>query len=307
MCFVVATASYLTCVLSFAAYNDAKKMESLCTVLFFDEIDALGHSRGPSDMGGQSNESDGCSRRVLAELLIQLTLLTSTANDKENNGNVGNSMSSGVLGEHNEKYNGQVTPSDDYSLHRETSNVRVIVVAATNRPEDCDPALLRRFSIRANVGLPTKRDRRKIISKFLSEFDHTISKAQLNDLAGATESWSGCDLESLTREAAMAPIRECLRSAAMLKRRARKMEQQGGDESGQGVKERKSVDPDEQARDALMKDFRQLRPVTLADFEDAIEFWLGKQQASPPLAGSMQPRRKQVHYDSTSSSEDEED
>jgi SpoVK/Ycf46/Vps4 family AAA+-type ATPase len=291
----------------FIAYNDAKRMESQCTVLFFDEIDALGHSRGPSDSGGgQSSENDGCSRRVLAELLIQLTKLSSTANDKENDRYASNSSLSGcVLGEHNEKY---MAESDDSSLHRE--NVRVIVVAATNRPEDCDPALLRRFSIRANVDLPAKRDRRKIISKFLCEFDHTITKAQLNDLAGATDGWSGCDLESLTREAAMAPIRECLRSAAMLKRRARKLEQQqqGGDESAQGVKQ-KPLDADEQARAALMKDFRQLRPVTLADFEDAVEFWLGHQHqgTSSPLSGSMQPKRKQVHYDSESSSEDEQD
>lgn len=285
-------------------------MESQCTVLFFDEIDALGHSRGPSDTGagGQaSSENDGCSRRVLAELLIQLTKLSSsTTNDKENDCYASNSLSGRALGEDNDKYTGE---SDDSSLHRE-ENVRVIVVAATNRPEDCDPALLRRFAIRANVDLPTKRDRRKIISKFLCEFDHTITKAQLNDLAGATDGWSGCDLESLSREAAMAPIRECLRSAAMLKRRARKMEQQqqGGDESAQGVKQ-KPMDADEQARDALMKNFRQLRPVTLADFEDAVEFWLGNQHqaTSSPLSGSMQPKRKQVHYDSESSSEDEQD
>mmetsp|Transcript_9413 Transcript_9413/g.17091 ORF Transcript_9413/g.17091 Transcript_9413/m.17091 type:complete len:109 (-) Transcript_9413:703-1029(-) len=108
----------------------------------------------------------------------------------------------------------------------------------------------------------------------------------------------------------MTPIRECLRSAAMLKRRARKLEQQqqGGDESAQGVKQ-KPLDADEQARAALMKDFRQLRPVTLADFEDAVEFWLGNQHqgTSSPLSGSIQPKRKQVHYDSESSSEDELD
>lgn len=281
----------------------------MCTVLFFDEIDALGHSRGMADMGGQSNDTDGCSRRVLAELLIQLTLLSSTQDDKENDCYASNATSGRVLGEHNEKYNDQAPQSeaDEYSLHRAHPKARVIVVAATNRPEDCDPALLRRFSIRANVNLPTKRDRRKIISKFLCEFDHTISKAQLNELAGATEGWSGCDLESLTREAAMAPIRECLRSAAMLKRRARKMEQQGGDESGQGIKQQKSVDADEEARETLMRDFRQLRPVTLVDFEDAIEFWLGNQRASSPLSGSMQQKHKQVHYDSTSSSEEEDD
>ena len=279
----------------------------MCTVLFFDEIDALGHARGPTETGGQSSETDGCSRRVLAELLIQLTLLSAPPNDKENDAYAYNSSPHHAFGEHNEKYSGEETQSDECSLLRAVSKVRVIVVAATNRPEDCDPALLRRFSIRANVDLPTKRDRRKIISKFLCEFDHTITKAQLHDLAGATEGWSGCDLEALTREAAMAPIRECLRSAAMLKRRARKTEQQGGDESGQGIKQ-KAVDADEEARDALMRDFRQLRPVTLEDFEDAVEFWLGNQhQATSTLAGSIQQKRKHVHYDSDSSSEDEQD
>ena len=47
-----------------------------CTVLFFDEIDALGQSRGgkgePQQSGGYSG-GDNSSRRLLAELLIQLT------------------------------------------------------------------------------------------------------------------------------------------------------------------------------------------------------------------------------------------
>jgi SpoVK/Ycf46/Vps4 family AAA+-type ATPase len=290
-------------------------MESCCTVLFFDEIDALGHSRGPSESGAQNSESDGCSRRVLAELLMQLTLLQSTAKEEE----IGRFESQ----EKCETYPIMCTPDNvaqapsskvgyssleidgEGNVTREQQKARVIVVAASNRPEDCDPALLRRFSIRVHVGLPNVRDRRKIISKFLSELDHTITKTQLKEIALATEGWSGCDLESLAREAAMAPIRECLRSAAMLKRRARKMEQQGGDELRQELK-KKSVDADEEARDMLLRDFRQLRPVSLDDFEDAFEFWLGKQQTTS-ITGAIQPKRKHVHYDSESSSDSEED
>jgi SpoVK/Ycf46/Vps4 family AAA+-type ATPase len=285
-------------------------------VLFFDEIDALGHSRGPSELGAQSSNIDGCSRRVLAELLIQLTLLQSRAKDAEIDivaseeqdendypmictpDDVAQASSSKVG-------NSSLEIDDEGNASGERQKARVIVVAATNRPEDCDPALLRRFSIRVNVGLPTCRDRRKIIFKFLSELDHTITKTQLKEISQATDGWSGCDLESLTREAAMAPIRECLRSAAMLKRRARRMEQQGGDESTQGLK-KKPVDADEEARDTLLRDFGQLRPVTLEDFEDAFEFWLGNQQTTS-IAGTTQPKRKQVHYDSASSSESEEE
>jgi SpoVK/Ycf46/Vps4 family AAA+-type ATPase len=291
-------------------------MDSLCTVLFFDEIDALGHSRGPSELGAQSSNNDGCSRRVLAELLIQLTCLQSTAKDDE--------LDFIESEEQNENYfpmictpddipqtssskvdNSSLEIDDEDNVNRDRQKVRVIVVAATNRPEDCDPALLRRFSVRVNVGLPACRDRRKIISKFLSELDHTITKAQLKEISQATEGWSGCDLESLTREAAMTPIRECLRSAAMLKRRARKMEQQGGDESTQGLK-KEPVNADEEARDKLLRDFGQLRPVTLEDFENAYEFWLGNQQTTSTV-GTTQPKRKQVHYDSGSSSESEEE
>ena len=41
--------------------------------------------------------------------------------------------------------------------------VRIVVVAATNRPEDCDPALVRRFGVRVMVGLPTLPDRKNIV------------------------------------------------------------------------------------------------------------------------------------------------
>lgn len=292
-------------------------------MLFFDEIDALGHSRGSADVGAQGSGNDGCSRRVLAELLMQLTSLGAPANANDDEKDICVLDNSSIqAADFSGRINGDKFPSicspeeraqsapfamtgnlppDENACRRHGPKAQIIVVAATNRPEDCDPALLRRFSIRVNVGLPTNRDRRKILSKFLSEFEHSITKAQLMELAVATEGWSGSDLESLAREAAMAPIRECLRSAAMLKRRARKMEQQGGDESGQGLKPR-PANAEEQVRTTLLRDFRVLRPVTLEDFEDAFEFWLGFQQTAT-AGGAVQQKRKQVHYDSTSGSD----
>ncbi|MGK3753539.1 MAG: SpoVK/Ycf46/Vps4 family AAA+-type ATPase [Bacillariaceae sp.] len=263
--------------------------ESKCTVLFFDEIDALGQSRGGSGGSGTtsgkaplaavgSGQSGGggggdtSSRRVLAELLIQLTkvnashgnydLLVPENNEKDQQGSGdgdddtsmttimdiveednkqeyhrhnseeedGNSIDSDertVCGdtvmkkeEESERQRRQAGSRATCDDHNDNENsVRVIVVAATNRPEDCDPALIRRFAVQVNVGLPTKKDRKKILKQNMKEIEHTITKKQFSDLAAITDGWSGSDLESLAREAAMAPVRECIRSAALMKRR----------------------------------------------------------------------------------------
>mgnify|MGYP000036760342 CR=1 FL=1 len=159
-------------------------MESKCTVLFFDEIDALGQSRGggrEQSSGGGAGES--CSRRVLAELLIQLNQIS-------------NPGPPSVL-EPSECERG----SDENAsgeIGTEAANIasgKVIVVAATNRPSDCDPALLRRFGIRVHVGLPKDVDRRRILKRLLKGISHSISKVELSDLALALEGWSGSELE----------------------------------------------------------------------------------------------------------------
>ena len=278
-------------------------------MLFFDEIDSIGQSRGGADEnGGNTNAggSDGSSRRILAELLIQLTnLAKSDRGDDdalvENNDGEGNK---------NEGYYSNSEDEDDvYRGNMDSpgissaAKVKVIVVAATNRPEDIDPALLRRFAIRLEVGLPAKRDRRKIIHKHLSEIDNTLSKIQYAELALVTEGWSGSDLESLTREAAMAPIRECLRSAALVKRREKKQEQRGGDESSQ-ENAGKAKDADECARNLLLKGFQNLRPVNFHDFENAVSFLLGNDQ--PSLANQLlthQLHHRRESYDTSSDSD----
>ena len=165
---------------------------------------------------------------------------------------------------------------------------RVIIVAATNRPEDCDPALLRRFAVRVLVGLPTKKDRKKIIKRLLSDVEHDITSSQLNELATSTDEWSGSNLES--REAVMAPIRECLRSAAIAKRKARKLAmQKRGDavDSAQKTDEQKKAD--DATRDSLLNNFRNLRPVSCKDFEDGIAFFLGAEDFGSPTD-------KQAHH-----------
>ena len=185
--------------------------------------------------------------------------------------------------------------------------IRIIVVAATNRPEDCDPALLRRFAVRVFVGPPTRRDRKKILSKFLSDVEHRITPSQLEEIAAATEGWSGSELESLSREAVMAPVRECLRSAALLRAKARKREQQSGADSGQDSS-KPATNHFEIARDALIGSFRTLRPVALEDFQAAMHFCLSGEQVglvhTQDGPFSFQ-KTSGGHYDSESSSDEE--
>ena len=145
--------------------------------------------------------------------------------------------------------------SEDANPH-----VRVIVVAATNRPDDCDPALLRRFGIKINLKLPTKSDRKRILKKLLRGITHEITQAELSNLAVALEGWSGADLESLAREATMGPVRECIRAAARKKRLARRVANSRQYEQGLFFGSMKSggehaLDPQQQAMACLMEGF----------------------------------------------------
>lgn len=251
----------------------ARRTESRCAVLFFDEIDALGYSRG--DESGKTIDGDG-SRRILAELLIQLSNLSTLQQPRRG---------------HKHEKRDEHRDDDDSECRDEC--VRVMVIAATNRLADCDPALIRRFAIQVHVGLPSERDRRKIFQKFLRDFEHSMTKADLRKLAIATEGWSGSDLESLTREAAMTPIRECLQLAAKIKRKARKMEQQGGVASAQDTS--KAQDAFQVAKNVLMQEFQSLRPVTAVDFQVAMEFLLGSTTSAEGRATAA--------YDSSSDSD----
>ena len=167
---------------------------------------------------------DPCLRRVLAEWLTQLSQLA----------------------------------------HQSSSNVRLLLVAATNRPEDCDPALIRRFAVRLHVGLPTARDRKRLLRRQLQQVAHTLTTSDRMQIVDRTDSFSGSDLEHVVREALRAPVRECIQMAA---------------KRGKGLR-------------PLLE---HLRPVSVHDFEVAIELWMGTGATEQPT----------VHYDSSSSDDEE--
>eukprot|EP00605_Chrysophyceae_sp_TOSAG23-4_P000384 GSChrysophyteH1.ASY1.ANO1.440.1 assembled CDS len=109
------------------------------------------------------------SRRLLSELLLQLNLHKSVQNSK-----------------------------------RIAS--RVIVVAATNRIEDIDIAIVRRFQTRAHVGvLQNSMERKLLIAECLKsvEYDEGI----LDEVSTWTEGWSGSDIHCLCRDSALNPLK----------------------------------------------------------------------------------------------------
>ncbi len=88
-------------------------------------------------------------------------------------------------------------------------NEKVIVMAATNRPDVLDPALLRpgRFDRRVTLDLPDRRDREEILSVH-SKKKPFAEDVNLKVIAERTPGFSGADLYSLMNEGAILAARE---------------------------------------------------------------------------------------------------
>ncbi|MCF7928090.1 MAG: ATP-dependent zinc metalloprotease FtsH [Spirochaetales bacterium] len=95
-------------------------------------------------------------------------------------------------------------------------NESTIVLAATNRPDILDPALLRpgRFDRRVLINLPTVKDREEILAIHARKrpFDEEVDLAKI---AQGTPGFSGADLENLLNEASILAARERHESIGM--------------------------------------------------------------------------------------------
>ena len=134
-------------------FEQAKK--SAPCIIFIDEIDAVGRSRGVG-MGGGNDERE----QTLNQLLVEM---------------------------------------DGFS-----GNEGVIVIAATNRPDVLDPALLRpgRFDRQVVVPLPDIRGREQILKVHLKKVPIGDS-VKPGLIARGTPGFSGADLANLVNEAAL--------------------------------------------------------------------------------------------------------
>lgn len=85
---------------------------------------------------------------------------------------------------------------------------QVVVVGASNRPEELDEAARRRFVKRIYIPLPDDAGRRQLLSQLLSQSHHNIAVNEMSRLVGMTKGFSGADIRALCGEAAMGPMRD---------------------------------------------------------------------------------------------------
>ena len=95
-------------------------------------------------------------------------------------------------------------------------NDGVIVIAATNRPDVLDPALLRpgRFDLQDTVGLPDIRGREQILKVHMRKVP-LAENVEASKIARGTPGFSGADLANLVNEAALFAARAGVRSVGM--------------------------------------------------------------------------------------------
>jgi cell division protease FtsH len=95
-------------------------------------------------------------------------------------------------------------------------NEGIIVVAATNRPDVLDPALLRpgRFDRQIHVGLPDVRGREQILNVHAKKVP-VADDVQIKYIARGTPGFSGADLANLVNEAALFAARQNKREVEM--------------------------------------------------------------------------------------------
>ena len=139
----------------------AKAKAAAPSIIFIDELDAIGRSRASSATFGANDEREQTLNQILTEM-------------------------------------------DGF-----TPNQNVVVLAATNRPEVLDPALLRpgRFDRRVTVNAPDKAGREAIL-KIHTRNVALAADVDLGDIAGATAGFVGADLRNIVNEAALVAARK---------------------------------------------------------------------------------------------------
>lgn len=146
-------------------FQKAKK--SSPSIIFIDEIDAVGRHRG-AGMGGGHDERE----QTLNQLLVEM---------------------------------------DGFGV-----NEGVIVIAATNRPDILDPALLRpgRFDRQVTVNYPDMKGRREILAVH-AKGKPLAPDVDLDTIASSTAGFTGADLENLLNESALLAARRKKKAITM--------------------------------------------------------------------------------------------
>ena len=127
---------------------------------------------------------------------------------------VGRQRGTGLGGGHDEReqtLNQLLTEMDGFG-----ANEGIIIIAATNRPDVLDPALLRpgRFDRQVTVSLPDQKERLAILNVHAKNKVFG-SDVNLENISKRTPGYSGADLENLLNEAALLAVRRNLLAIGM--------------------------------------------------------------------------------------------
>ena len=138
-----------------------KAKEKSPSIIFIDEIDAIGRARGKSNFTGSNDERENTLNQLLTEM-------------------------------------------DGFG-----TNTNVIVIAATNRADVLDKALMRagRFDRQIYVDLPDVRERKKIFEVHLKPLKKS-SSVDVDFLSKQTPGFSGADIANVCNEAALIAARK---------------------------------------------------------------------------------------------------
>ncbi|XP_063324912.1 outer mitochondrial transmembrane helix translocase-like [Pelmatolapia mariae] len=101
---------------------------------------------------------------------------------------------------------------------------QVIIMGATNRPEDIDPAILRRMPTKIHIKLPNFEQREQIL-RLILENEMVDPLINLSHIAGETEGFSGSDLKEICREAALLCVQDIIHSDTLSNVRIRPISQ----------------------------------------------------------------------------------
>ncbi|XP_037109549.1 vacuolar protein sorting-associated protein 4A isoform X2 [Syngnathus acus] len=88
------------------------------------------------------------------------------------------------------------------------NNDGILVLGATNIPWVLDAAIRRRFEKRIYIALPEEPARAQMFRLHLGNTPHSLSEADLRQLAHKTDGYSGADISIIVRDALMQPVRK---------------------------------------------------------------------------------------------------
>ncbi|XP_054847494.1 fidgetin-like protein 1 [Eublepharis macularius] len=88
-----------------------------------------------------------------------------------------------------------------------SSEDRLLVVGATNRPQEIDEAARRRLVKRLYIPLPEASARKQIVSRLMSKEHCSLTEEEVELIVKKSDGFSGADMTQLCREASLGPIR----------------------------------------------------------------------------------------------------